>query len=420
MANLYHDSADPAPPAPALAGDVRADVAVVGAGITGLSTALHAARSGAAVVVLDAEQPGFGASGRNGGQVNPGLKLDPDTVERDFGADLGGRMNALAGAAPALVFELVKQHGIACDARQSGTLRAAVHARHAAAIRETHAQLARRGAPVELLEGAALARTAGTARYACALLDRRGGDLNPLKFARGLARSAVGAGARVHAQSRALGLRRVDGGWRVATQSGSVTARQVVLATNGYTDDLWPGLRRTIVPLFGAIAATAPLPAEARRLILPDRQVLYESGNITVYYRVDREQRLLIGGRGPMREIHAPAAIPHLVRYARKLWPILGGIEWTHAWGGRLAMTRDHYPHVHEPSPGVLVCLGYNGRGVAMATAMGRALAERMAHPGAVFDMPLTRMAAIPLHTFWPAAVKAAILSGRVRDFLGL
>jgi glycine/D-amino acid oxidase-like deaminating enzyme len=420
MPNLYQDTLDPAPSAPPLEADVHADVAVVGGGITGLSTALHAAESGAAVVLLEAEEPGFGASGRNGGQVNPGLKLDPDTVERDFGADLGRRMNALAASAPALVFDLVKRLGIACDARQNGTLRAAVHARHARAIRETCAQLERRGAPVELLEGDALVRATGTERYSCALLDKRGGDLNPLLYARGIARAAVEAGARLHASSRALGIRRAADGWRLATARGSATARHVVLATNGYTDSLWPGLRRSVVPLFGAIAATAPLAEAAQRIILPARPVLYESGNITVYYRIDSRHRLLIGGRGPMHEIDAPTAIPHLTRYAAKLWPVLEGSEWTHAWGGRLAMTRDHYPHVHEPAPGVLICLGYNGRGVAMATAMGRALADRMARPGAAFDMPLTPLVPIPLHAFWPVAVKAAILSGRVRDFLGI
>jgi len=420
MPNLYQDTADPAPPAPPLDADVRADVAVVGGGITGLSTALHLARSGAAVVLLEAEELGFGASGRNGGQVNPGLKLDPDTVERDFGTDLGGRMNALAASAPALVFELVTRYGIACDARQNGTLRAAVHARHAAAIRRTCVQLERRGAPVELLEGDALVRATGTDRYACALLDRRGGDLNPLMYARGLARAAIEAGARVHSQSRARGMRRVDGGWRLDAGRATVTAKHVVLATNGYTDRLWPGLRRTVVPLFGAIAATAPLADAACRIILPDRPVLYESGNITVYYRIDSRHRLLIGGRGPMREIDTPAAIPHLTRYAAKLWPFLEGIEWTHAWGGRLAMTRDHYPHVHEPAPGVLICLGYNGRGVAMATAMGRSLADRMANPSAAFDMPLTPLVPIPVHALWPVAVKAAILSGRLRDLFGI
>ena len=194
----------------------------------------------------------------------------------------------------------------------------------------------------------------------------------------------------------------------------------VVLATNGYTDHLWPGLRRTIVPLFGAIAASDPLPEPVSRAIMPSRAVLYESGAITVYYRIDSDRRLLIGGRGPMREIDSADAIPHLTAYAHELWPILEGVRWTHAWGGRLAMTRDHYPHVHEPAPGVLVCLGYNGRGVAMATAMGAQLARRIIQPELPFDMPVTDMKTIALHPFWPAGVKAAILYGRVSDFLGL
>lgn len=420
MANLYRDTAQAAPQTPPLDADARADVAVVGGGITGLTTALHCAQAGAAVIVLEAEDPGFGASGRNGGQVNPGLKVDPDTVERHFGIDLGRRMNALAGAAPSLVFELVQRLGIDCEARQNGTLRAAVRATHAAAVRTTAEQLRRRGVPVELLEGRALERATGTDRYAVAMLDRRGGDLNPLSYSRGLARAAIDAGARVHGRTRVIGMTPTDAGWRLDTGSGSVTAAHAVLATNGYTDSLWPGLRRTIVPLFGAIAASAPLAAASGRRILPDRPVLYESGHVTVYYRIDASQRLLIGGRGPMREIADVAAIPHLTRYAARLWPMLEGIEWTHAWGGRLAMTRDHYPHVHEPAPGVLICLGYNGRGVAMATAMGAALARRIAHPHEPFDMPLTAFRPIPLHALWPVAVKAAILSGRVRDFLGI
>jgi len=420
MANLYRDTAPSAPDTPPLGGDARADLAVVGAGITGLSTALHAAQAGACVIVLEAHDPGFGASGRNGGQVNPGLKCDPQTVERDFGVELGARMNALAGGAPDLVFDLVKRHAIECEARRNGTLRAAVSAKHAAAVRLSAQQLIERGAPVEMLEGAALAEATGTDRYAAAMLDRRGGDLNPLGYARGLARAAIGLGARVHGGTRVLGVERMGRVWRLRTASGSVSAAQVVLATNGYTDSLWPQLRQTLVPVFGAIAASAPLPEAASRIILPQRPVLYESGLVTVYYRLDARQRLLIGGRGPMREIQTPAAIGHLTRYAASLWRSLEGVAWTHAWGGRLAFTRDHYPHVHEPAPGLLICLGYNGRGVAMATAMGAQLARRLAHPSEPIDMPVTSLRPIRMHALWPIAVKAAILSGRIRDAIGI
>jgi len=417
MPNVYRETAEPCVPTPPLDGDARADVAVVGGGITGLSTALHAAASGAKVILLEAEEPGFGASGRNGGQVNPSLKHDPDIVERDFGADLGRRMNHLAGAAPEFVFELIKRHGIRCDARQNGTLRAAVGPKYAAKLRDSALQLARRGAPVELLDGEAVARATGTRRYHAAMLDRRGGDLNPLSYARGLARAAIEAGVAVHGGTRVSGLASAGPLWQLTASRGTVTAAHVVLATNGYTDDLWPQLRRTIVPLFGAIAASAPLSEEVARSVLPNRSVLYESGAITVYYRVDAQRRLLIGGRGPMREVDSIRSIPHLPAYACALWPALKHIEWTHVWGGRLAMTRDEYPHVHEPKPGVLICLGYNGRGVALATAMGAQLARRISHPGEPFDMPVTALKTIPLHALWPLAVKAAVLRGRAVDF---
>jgi glycine/D-amino acid oxidase-like deaminating enzyme len=420
MTNLYQDTAQPAIPTPPIDGDAHADVVVIGGGITGVSTALHLAESGAKVVLLEAEQPGWGASGRNGGQVNPGLKHDPDQVERDFGTDLGGRMNALAGAAPAFVFDLIARHDIRCDARRNGTLRAAVRSRHAAQVRATAEQWARRGAPVELMEGPSLERATGTTRYQVAMLDRRGGDLNPLSYVRGLVGAALAAGAAVLGGTRALRMKRSGAAWAVQSAGGTVFARQVVLATNGYTDNLWPHLRRTIVPLFGAIAATAALPESIAREVMPSRAVLYESGAVTVYYRVDSGQRLLIGGRGPQREIAAASNIHHLPAYARALWPALAEAQWTHAWGGRLAMTWDQYLHIHEPADGVLICLGYNGRGIAMATAMGAQLARRLVNPASEFDMPITGMKAIRLHALWPLAVRAAVARGRLKDFLGL
>jgi glycine/D-amino acid oxidase-like deaminating enzyme len=419
MPNLYHDSAGACAPSPPLEGGVRADVVIVGGGLTGLSTALHLAERGVRVALLESVAVGFGASGRNGGQVNPGLKPDPDAVEAHFGADLGARINGLAGGAPAVVFDLIERHGIDCGARRNGTLRAAWNAAHAEGVERTAAQWQRRGAPVEVLRGPALERATGTSRYRAALLDRRGGDLQPLRYARGLARAARGAGATIYEGSAAHAVRREQSLWRVETRSGYVDAEQVVIATNGYSDDLWPGLKRSVVPVFGALAATAPLPAALARSILPERPVLYESGAITVYYRIDLEDRLLIGGRGPMREIHEPQSIAHLLAYAQTLWPGLRGTVWTHAWGGQLAMTRDHYPHLHAPAPGVWICLGYNGRGVAMATALGAHLARHLVDPGMALDLPISPIEPIALHVLWPWAVRGAILRGRLNDALG-
>jgi glycine/D-amino acid oxidase-like deaminating enzyme len=416
--SLYAQTARAAVDTPPLDGDRRVSVAVIGGGFTGLSAALHLAERGVEVAVLEAHEPGWGASGRNGGQVNPGLKHDPDQVEADFGADLGGRMVALSGEAPNMVFRLIERDQIECDALQSGTLRAAFHARDAVGVRATAEQCMRRGMPVDLLESDAARQITGTGRYVSAMRDRRGGQVNPLGYARGLARAAMQAGVAVHGGTPALAVNRNGGAWQVRTPTGTVQADKLILATNGYTDDLWPRLRRSVVPVFSAIVASEPLPDALAQAIMPTRSVLYEMGRVTVYYRMDRGNRLLMGGRSHQRDISEPRELQYLIDYAERLWPALRGVRLTHAWSGQLAITPDHYPHVHEPDESVLVCLGYNGRGVAMSTAMGPQLARRVV--GDAIDMPITTLKEIPFHALWRSAVTARVIYGRVRDYLGL
>jgi glycine/D-amino acid oxidase-like deaminating enzyme len=419
--SLYADSAVPPVPTPALDVDRTVSVAIIGGGFSGLSTALHLAEQGIDAIVVEAQEPGWGASGNNGGQLNPGLKLDPDTIEAAFGADLGRRMIAFAYDTPIFTLDLIRRLGIACEARQNGTLRAAYRETNAAAVEATADQCLQRGMPVSVLDRSAVKEVTGTDRYVRAMLDRRGGDLQPLSYARGLARAAIVAGAAIHGQTPATSLRREGGRWRIETPRAVVRAEKVLIATNGFTDDLWPDLRCTIVPVFSSIAATETLPDDLARQIMPTRSVLYESGHITVYYRVDAANRLLMGGRGPMQWIRDPSAVAYLMRYAIKLWPALRGISWTHGWNSRLAMTADHYPHVHEPGPGALVYLGCNGRGVALATAMGQQLAKRLiGGETAEIDMPITSLRPIRFHALWPVAVKSVVLYGRIRDRLGL
>jgi len=416
--SLYAETAIPAAPTPPLEGDARATICIIGGGFTGLSCALHLAEAGLDALLIEAEEPGWGASGRNGGQVNPGLKPDPDQVIADNGEDLGGRMLELSYAAPDAVFDLIRRHQIQCEARQEGTIRAAIDPQNAIDVRRTAEQCAKRGWPVEYLDAAAIAKLTATERYAGAMLDRRGGDVQPLSYARGLARAAMQLGARINGGTPATALDQTQQGWRVTTPRGTVTAQHVVLATNGYTGDLWPGLRQSVVPVFSSIAATAPLDAQVARRIMPLRASLYEAGNITVYYRLDQQNRLLMGGRGPQRPIGDTLPIRYLMDYAARLWPELHGVEWTHGWNGQLAMTQDHYPHLHEPAPGLLAALGYNGRGVAMGTAMGRQLSRRI--QGKRVDMPVTPIRPIPFHRFWRIGVEAKIIQGRIRDRLGL
>jgi glycine/D-amino acid oxidase-like deaminating enzyme len=275
--------------------------------------------------------------------------------------------------------------------------------------------------PVALLERAEIATATGTTRYVCALLDRRGGFVNPLGYARGLAQAAMQAGATIYGDTPITSISRVGPDWRLQAAAGAVSAPHVILATNGYTDNLWPGLRRSVVPVFSGITATEPLPDNLAAAVMPTRSVLYEMESITTYYRLDAFNRLLMGGRSMMRSLSGPDGFTYLARYARRLWPALRDVRWTHGWNGQLAITTDHYPHFHEPAPGVLVCLGYNGRGVAMATAMGGELARRvLGTPAAELNMPVTDLREIPFHGLWKQASMARVVYGRIRDSLGL
>ena len=418
--SLYAETARPAPAEARLVGEVRTAVAIVGGGFTGLSTALHLAEAGIEAVVLEASEVGWGASGRNGGQVNPGLKWNPEQIEAAFGPELGGRMIRLGAGAPDLVFDLIARHAIDCEPMRGGTVRAAVSPRSEAGVREYTTEWTVRGAPVELLDRAGVARLTGTAAYPSACHDRRGGSVNPLGYARGLAEAALKAGARISSDARALRLVREGSGWVVETASGRVWAERVVLATNGYTDDLWPGLRRTVVPVYSAIIATAPLAPEIAARIMPARPVLYEMSATYAYYRMDAHGRFLMGGRSVQRDSDVLADYQGLIAHALRLFPDLAGVEWTHWWNGRVAITWDHLPHIHEPAQGIHIGLGYNGRGVAMATAVGRMLARRVAGGRAEeLDLPVTKIAPIFGHAAWPVAVTARMKWEKLRESLG-
>jgi glycine/D-amino acid oxidase-like deaminating enzyme len=419
--SLYAETAASGIATPPLEAEARADVAIIGAGFTGLSAALHLATKGISVVVLEANEVGWGASGRNGGQVNPGLKFDPARIEQDFGAAMGGRMVALSGGAPQLVFDLIERHQILCEAYRGGTIRAARSDRHARTIQATAADLRSRGDPVALFDRARMAEATGTDRYVCGMLDSRGGQVNPLGYARGLARAAVAAGARIHGLSPALRMEKATGGWRVATPQAALTAEWLVLATNGYTDGLYPGLARSIVPVFSMIAASEPLPEALARAVMPSRAVLFEVAGMTVYYRLDANNRLLMGGRSPSRAEVEPGKFRYLIETAARLWPALRAVEWTHFWNGQLALTTDHYPHFHEPAPGVLAALAYNGRGVAMATAMGAQIAARVSGTRREdLSMPVTDLREIAFHGLWRQAASLRMVYGRMRDALGV
>ncbi|WP_102224766.1 NAD(P)/FAD-dependent oxidoreductase [Acidimangrovimonas sediminis] len=420
--SLYVRETGTPPVWPTLAEPLRTDVAVIGGGFTGLSTALHLAEGGTDVALLEAETPGWGASGRNGGQLNPGLKYDPAWFLKTFGPTKGREIVDFGWSTVDTAAALIDRLGIDCDLRRGGTIRAAATGAEVATIRQSFDDMAALGMPVDWVEGAELAAMTGHDHYPAAFVDRRGGDVNPLALARGLARAAADAGAQVFGQSRVSALARHSDGWRLEVNGHEVIAGRVLVACNGYADDLIPGLKQASVPVFSSILATPPLPEELASRILPGRQVLYEAGLVTVYYRVDAQNRLVIGGRGAMRPSGDAATMQAVSRHAHRLWPGVAQAGWGYAWNGRVAITSDHLPHLHAPAPGLLIAYGYNGRGVALSNALGIRLAAALAPGGdpAGLPLPLSDLRRIPFHRFWRIGAQAAILNAQVRRRLGI
>lgn len=398
--SLWAATAPAAVATPALRESVTTDVCIVGAGYAGLSTALHLAERGIRSVVLEAKEPGFGGSGRNGGQVIPGLKFDPDELEKMYGPERGPRLVDFVGGTADVVWELIDKHRMEVPNVRNGWIQSAFSTAAIGPIEQRAAQWQKRGAPVEVLSKDETARHIGHGQYVGSWIDRRGGVVQPLAYARGLAKAALAAGVTVHGNTLATRMVRENGKWIVTVANGpTVTADRVVLATNGYTGDLWPHLRQTIIAANSFQVATKPLSDNVLKSILPGGQSTSDSRRIGLYYRVDHTGRFLLGGRGTMREPRAVEDWAHIETMMEKMFPQLKGAGIDFRWGGRVALTRDHLPHLHEPAPGLLIDIGCMGRGVALQTAMGRAMATYIA-TGDPMALPLPpgKVKPLPFH----------------------
>ncbi len=266
-----------------------------------------------------------------------------------------------------------------------------------------------------------IAEATGTSNYTGGTLDPRGGNLHPLTYALGLARAAQAAGATLHANSRVLSVEQVGDRQVIHTATGRLAARRVVLATNGYTDGLAPPLARTLVPVRSIQVATAPLGDDLAGSILPGRQAASDSQRLLLYYRKTVDGRFIMGGRGAYGDTATLRLMQNLRAASLSLYPQLAGVDWTHAWGGFVAVTADHTPHLTRHGEGRIAALGYNGRGVAMATAMGRVLADwATGRPEADLDFPVTDPAPIAFHALRKPAVSATVAWYRLKDRLGL
>ncbi|MBS0367198.1 MAG: FAD-binding oxidoreductase [Proteobacteria bacterium] len=417
--SLWEATAAPGPEFAALAAPVSAQAVVIGAGYTGLSAALHLARAGRDVVVLEAARIGERASGLNGGQVIPGVKDDPDELQERFGAGPGARMVDTVAGGPDLVFDLIREHAIACDATRTGWIQPATSETALRQLQRRVRQWQQRGAPLRMLSAAEVAALTGSSRYCGGLLDPRGGTVQPLAYVRGLARAAAAAGARIFARTAALRLVKTTTGWEVGTAAASAAAPVVILATNAYTDSISDTLRRSVVPVPSFQVATQPLPASLRAQILPGGQAASDTWRLLRYFRVESSGRLVMGSRGTYARAPRLAAVKHHYRAVAEIFPQLDGIGFEYHWGGMVAVTPDHLPHLHEPAPGLLAGLGYNGRGVAMATVMGRLLARRvLGAPADELGFPITPLKPVALHAFSRLGVRATVQYLRLADAL--
>jgi glycine/D-amino acid oxidase-like deaminating enzyme len=393
------------------------NLVIVGGGILGLSTALHAARRGTDVLVLDARAPGEGASGLNGGQVIPGLKHDPEALEAMLGRERGGRLAAFAAGTADRVFDLIRDEKLTVPHARQGWILAAhtpgalegIHRRARALGAETGA--------VEALDAAAVAALTGTGHYHGGMLDRRAGTIQPFAYLSELARVAGEAGARLRTGTRVQSIAPHGAGWAVRTPAGTVQADKVLVATNADADGLIPGLAQTILPLHSFQIATEPLPGPLNAAILPGNQAVSDSRRIVTYYRKSPDGRFVLGGRGTLGPPRHERDWRHLRHAMTRLYPALAGMALTHRWFGRVAITLDYLPPVHAPAPGLLAVLGCQGRGVGLMTALGDSVAAYMASGDAAdLPLPLSAIRPVPFHRFRHLGVAAAIAWYRMLD----
>jgi glycine/D-amino acid oxidase-like deaminating enzyme len=419
--SLWAATATPAPETPRLEGETTADVAIVGGGFTGLSAALHLTESGVDVALLESSEPGWGASGRNGGQIIPGLKHPPEELERRYGPERGRRVHEFATGTADFLFGLIARHGIECGAERTGWVRGAHTPAMAATVAASTEDMRRRGVPVEWLDKDTVRTLLGTDVYEGGMLDPRGGRVQPLSLARGIARVAQAKGARIHGFSPARRLTQSGDRWRLESDHGSVTAKQVLLATNAYTDELWPGLARSVIPVQSAQIATAPLGHNVRRTILPHGHVVSDTRRLLIYFRLDEEGRLLFGGRGSLSGGESNRARGEITAAMKRTFPIVGDAEIAFQWAGYVAVTPDSLPRVFRLAPGVIAALGYNGRGVAMSNALGAAVATalRDGRDDAV-ALPVDGLRTIPFHAARLPALALITEFYRLRDRLGV
>ena len=383
--SYYAATAHAFEPAPALAGEIETDVVIIGGGYTGLHAALNAAERGYRVVLLEAEHIGWGASGRNGGQMIPGWRKGAAELVKSFGAVNAKTLFGLALEARALTLEHIVKHNIDCDLNTNGHLTLAVKPADLTWMREEADTLARAMAyPNARVLNAEEARAKVAANgFHGGLLDECGGHLHPLNYALGLANAARRAGVGLHEQSRVVELKH-ERGVVVRTAHGLVRARFGVLACDALLDGLEPAIAGRIMPVANYLAATAPL--EHPDALIADKLAVSDSRFVVNYFRLSADGRLIFGG-GARYTPSPPSDIPAFVRpFMSRAFPQLRDVRIDYAWGGLVSITMTRLPHIGRLGD-LFFAHGYSGQGVLLPAMVGKVLSEAMRGTAERFDV---------------------------------
>ena len=404
----YADTAIPHPVSPPLDGDIQTEIAVVGAGYTGLSAALHLAQAGRKVVLVDAHRVGWGASGRNGGQVGSGQRVDQPDLEESHGPDAARDLWNIGQDAKALVKSLIAKHAIPCDL-SPGIIYTDHRQRYGADTRAYVDHMNRHyDTALTYLDADAVRDRIGTTTYFSGLHDPDGAHLHPLNYALGLAAAARAAGVQIYENTPVTERQ----GRVLITPNGRITADHVVLACNGYLGALDEQVSRHVMPINNFIVATEPLGETLARDLIRENEAVADSRFVVNYFRLSRDHRLLFGGgesysyRFP-RDLAAKARKPMV-----EIFPQLADAKITHAWGGTLAITLSRLPYLRRLEQGVISASGYSGHGVALATLSGALMAEAITGDSPRFDT-MARLAhrAFPGPRRWRTPLLALAMS---------
>jgi glycine/D-amino acid oxidase-like deaminating enzyme len=411
-ASLWADTAEPLPAFPKLAGEVKADVVVIGAGYTGLSAAHHLAKSGLSPVVLEANHPGWGASGRNGGVITAKFRLSFRDIDAAHGRAMAQRMYGIAHESVDMVEELVSEFGItSARLTRSGQVKAAHNDATLRAAIDEAAWMTRemRDTEVRILDPHQVRDETGSQVFVGGILNPGSGGIHPLNYLRGLARGVAQRGVPVFQESPVLALRRDGDGVVAETPDGVVRARQAIIATNSYSDltSATARVQRTLVPFRSALIATEKLSPNLAGSLMPTGRTYTETKRMMRWFR-KVDDRVIFGGRGAFGKQDSESAFDALRKAMVGIFPELADIPLAFKWSGLVAMTLDSVPHVGRLDDRTLYSVGYNGAGVAMSSLMGRYLAALVR--GEKVDLGLLdagRLKTIPFYAFREPAVRA-------------